>query len=181
MKVALRFIVLLGATAMMALSVVWLNQVDGFWSWASALCAMWFVVVWISSLHLLIRLQLPEWYFQAKGFEESTRVYELFGVLLIRQLVRRGPLHILAPEYHYSGRRESIPRLLLEARIAETIHVIALLGSFMLVAYALFMGRLVAAGWLLVFNVLINIYPVMLQRYNRLRLQRLLTRMAQSR
>jgi hypothetical protein len=110
----------------------------------------------------------------------ALRFIVLLGVHFIRKLVRRGPLHIVAPEYHYSGGRESIPRLLLEARTAETIHVLALLGSFGLVACALFTGRLVSAGWLLVFNVLINIYPVMLQRYNRLRLRRLLTRTAQS-
>lgn len=174
MKVVNRIFVVLGATVALVLSVIWFTHVVGFWSWASAFCATWFVIVWLATLHLLMRLRFPEWYYQPKNFDKFGRVYELLGVLFFRKLVRRGPLHIFAPKYQYSGRRELLPLLEQETRTAEAIHMFAFFASLLLVAYALYYGWFDSVGWLLLFNVLLNVYPVMLQRYNRVRLQRLL-------
>ncbi|HXU03235.1 MAG TPA: hypothetical protein VN903_19850, partial [Polyangia bacterium] len=55
-------------------------------------------------------------------------------------------------------------------RNAETNHVIMFLIVVLVIAHALARGWWDAAAWTLVFNVLINAYPVMLQRYNRGRL-----------
>jgi len=43
-------------------------------------------------------------------------------------------------------------------------------------SYALLRGWFDAAAWLLAFDVLINGYPIMLQRYNRIKLQELIQR-----
>jgi hypothetical protein len=40
--------------------------------------------------------------------------------------------------------------------------------------YALFRRWLDAVAWLLAFNVIINLYPIMLQRYNRIKLEALI-------
>jgi hypothetical protein len=55
--------------------------------------------------------------------------------------------------------------------------MLAFLGSFLLVSFALNRGRPDSARWLLLFDVLLNIYPGMLQRSNRVRLQRILRKM----
>jgi hypothetical protein len=44
----------------------------------------------------------------------------------------------------------------------------------LMAGYALLQGWWDTFGWLLLFNILINAYPVMLQRYNRAKLQPLL-------
>ncbi len=56
----------------------------------------------------------------------------------------------------------------------ETGHFI--IGSIVILmaGYALFKGWWETAGWLVLFDILINAYPVMLQRYNRARLQLLI-------
>jgi hypothetical protein len=41
-------------------------------------------------------------------------------------------------------------------------------------------GWVSSAGWLLLFNILIDGYPVMLQRYNRARIEKVLQRHAAS-
>jgi len=42
------------------------------------------------------------------------------------------------------------------------------------VGYVLLKGWLDAVVWMLLFNILINGYPIMLQRYNRIKLQELI-------
>ncbi len=94
-EVVRRVVVVLCATTVMVVTVVWFAYVIGFWSWASAFCATWFVVAWMAALRLLVCLRLPAWYYRPKDFERSGRVYELPGVQPFRKFVWRGPLHIL--------------------------------------------------------------------------------------
>jgi hypothetical protein len=57
-------------------------------------------------------------------------------------------------------------------RKAETGHVVIFLIMLLLASYPVFRGWLDAAGWMILFNILINGYPIMLQRYNRFKLIR---------
>jgi hypothetical protein len=52
-------------------------------------------------------------------------------------------------------------------RQAEALHEILLVVTLTVVLNAAVRGWWGAAGWTLVFNVLANGYPAMLQRYNR--------------
>ena len=61
-----------------------------------------------------------------------------------------------------------------ETRKAEAVHVLAFLASLVPFTYALYNGPLDSAGCVLAFNLLLNVYPVMLQRYNRVRLEKLI-------
>jgi hypothetical protein len=65
-----------------------------------------------------------------------------------------------------------------EMRKAETSHLFLFLTMVLFSVYALFQRWLAAAGWTLVFNILINGYPFMLQRYNRIKLVKLIQRQA---
>jgi hypothetical protein len=55
---------------------------------------------------------------------------------------------------------------------ADVAHALAFLAAGACAGAALALGWLDAAVWILLFNFLFNGYPVILQRYNRLRLQR---------
>jgi hypothetical protein len=59
---------------------------------------------------------------------------------------------------------------------AETVHVWIFLLALLLVLYAVARGWWDAAGWLLLVNTLLNLYPVMQQRMIRGRLERTLAR-----
>jgi hypothetical protein len=61
-------------------------------------------------------------------------------------------------------------------RKAETIHGFHFMLMLLFVSYALLRGWFDAVGWMLAFNVIINGYPIMLQRYNRIKLQELVHR-----
>ncbi len=175
MKIVNRVLAVIGATAIMAISVYWfVIEEVGFWHWASAFCAIWFLMAWLATVHLLMKYSFPDRYYRPKEFEKSGRIYEMLGVLLLRKLLRRGPLHLSAPALEYSGRREHLPTLERETRTAESVHLLSFLSSFLLIAYAHYKGWLDLAVWLMLYNVLINIYPIMLQRYNRVRLEKVI-------
>jgi hypothetical protein len=55
-------------------------------------------------------------------------------------------------------------------RRAETDHVYMFLAVLLVIGQAIVRGWWDAAGWTLLFDILVNGYPVMLQRYNRGRL-----------
>jgi hypothetical protein len=55
-------------------------------------------------------------------------------------------------------------------REAETDHAIALLVLVAITIYAAMNAWWALAGWLLLTNVVANVYPIMLQRHNRARL-----------
>jgi hypothetical protein len=174
MMLTYRMLVILAATAALGVAIAWFRVSHG--GWVQALCATWFVMVRVTSLRLLVAYDLPNSYFRSRGFEKSSKIYRTLGVPFLRRLVRRGPVHILAPALQYSGRRESLPALERETRKAESAHATAFLASLPLVAYALFSRWPASAGWLLLFTFLLNIYPVMLQRDNRARLERAIRR-----
>lgn len=59
-------------------------------------------------------------------------------------------------------------------RNAETGHVYVFVLMLVCVSAALLQGWFDAAGWMALFNLIINGYPIMLQRYNRIKLQELI-------
>jgi hypothetical protein len=59
-------------------------------------------------------------------------------------------------------------------RKAETGHVFIFMLVLLFIGYALLRGWFDAVRWMLAFNVIINGYPIMLQRYNRIKLQELI-------
>jgi hypothetical protein len=63
-----------------------------------------------------------------------------------------------------------------ETRSAEAGHGIIFLLMLGLTLYALARGWWDAVGWLMLFNIIFNAYPVLLQRYNRIRLIRIIER-----
>lgn len=59
---------------------------------------------------------------------------------------------------------------------SEASHLLIFLIIMMTVVYAAVKGWWDLAAWLMAFNILINVYPIMLQRYNRARLTPILER-----
>jgi hypothetical protein len=83
---------------------------------------------------------------------------------------RRGPLAIFSPTLRFPKDQtlSAWQHLDHEMCKAETGHVLSFMLMFLFIGYALLRSWFDAAAWLLAFNVLINGYPIMLQRYYRL-------------
>lgn len=166
---------LLFAVASLALAgllVVLLGPAEGG-AFLPAALANLAVVGWSSFVLPLRGLPRFDEYFELRAWERSGRPYHVLGVEVFRALVRRGPLsvfnHALPAAWH-SGDSERIEH---EARTAEAGHAVAFLFVLVLAIVALVRGEQRQAIWLAVLDVPTNLYPVLLQRYHRVRLAQL--------
>ncbi len=118
---------------------------------------------------------LPASYYKVHSFERSGRIYELLGVKLFRCFVPDGDL---ANRWRRS--REPTHRIIRNRRFAEAFvprtilgeksHMVWLLVGLVSAAYAWRIGWQGWAIYLTAGNLLVNLYPILLQRYTRSRL-----------
>jgi hypothetical protein len=123
---------------------------------------------------------LPALYYRPRAFEHG-RLYEWLGVRWFRKFVPNGDLVNL-----WRRRREPGFRIIPSRRVAadyfprtiasEKSHLVLLLAGFGSSWFAWSIGWHGWAVYLGIANVLANLYPVLLQRYTRARLTRLLRR-----
>lgn len=124
---------------------------------------------------------LPSAYYGIRRFERSGLVYEVLGVRQFRRFVPNGDL-----ANRWQRRRDPDFRVIRDVRTAlafegrtresERGHLVLFLMGALSTAFA---WRLGWTGWALYLglgNVIVNLYPIMLQRYTRARLVRLATR-----
>ena len=165
-----------GVTIGMAALAAWSRRVFGARSVRFALIVVWLPLVWFALLGRVLAgrpvLRLPAQVHALRTFERDGRVYELLGVRVVKSLLRRGPLAVFAPDLHLPAdpTPATVGELDERMRQAEAVHEILLVVTLAVVVNAAARGWWGAAGWTLLFNVLANAYPAMLQRYNRARL-----------
>lgn len=166
------------ATLSAAFLVIWSLDAFGFRSPLFALLLNWLAMSWVAIVGQVFHFSLPLSYYDIKAFEQTGQVYERLGVPLFKKLVRRGPLSIFSPTLRFPKDKtiSALQHLDHEMRKAEAGHVLIFALMLFFIGYALFQGWFDAVGWMLAFNILINGYPVMLQRYNRIKLQELIQR-----
>jgi hypothetical protein len=164
-----RTILVAAATAIAAVPLVWALRAFGARSAWFAFLVVWVPMAWLGTLSRFVRPRLPGGYHALRAFERDGRLYERLGVGLAKRLLRRGPLAVFNPDLHLPAERtpEHLAHLDQRMRDAEASHFILFVAMLGVVAHAVVRGWWGAAGWTLLFDVLLNGYPVMLQRYNR--------------
>lgn len=137
-----------------------------------AFVVVWLPMVWLGTISRLVTPRLPDAYHRLRAGERDGRIYELVGVRAAKWVLRRPPLAWFNPALHRPAEPtpERLQALDQRMRDAEASHMILLVATLAVVVHALWRGWWVAASATLVFDVLLNGYPVMLQRYNRARL-----------
>lgn len=107
----------------------------------------------------------------------GSKTYERLGVLWYRRVLLATPLRFFNQDIRFSANRS------LETLESVRVHMVNAEVSHW-VAFAIMLGFSVTAWWyygfkmalaFLVFNMLGNVYPCLLQQYNRRRLSRLIT------
>ena len=136
------------------------------------------------SERILLSFSVFDVWFRPKGFE-SERLYQRLGALLIKRYVPTGgDLVMQSLRRHHPSRRwvtsslKSLCRYERKTRLNESIHLIGFVGFSVLAASKFASGSLTAFGLTvaLVLNLILGLWPVVLQRYNRLRLYRAINR-----
>jgi hypothetical protein len=102
---------------------------------------------------------------------ESLGLYQAFGVEFFRKFLIRSPFRKLNQRVYLKGRKEYITVFLEETKRSETSHLIGLLiGLFFHLVFIL-NNAVVAFSCSVFFNLVMNLYPILLQRYNRIKIR----------
>jgi hypothetical protein len=167
-------ILLVTATVVHVLLIVWSLDSFGFRGPTSAFLVNWLVMSWVAVVSQGVRFSLPARYYDLRPFEQTGRLYEHLGIRFFKRLMRRRPFSAFSPALRPPGERtiSALQGLDGEMRKAEACHVFIFALMLLFGSYTLLRGRFATVGWVLCFNVVINGYPIMLQRYNRVRLMR---------
>lgn len=103
-----------------------------------------------------------DWYFEPKSFEKSGKLYEILGVKIFQKL-----LFGLKEIYSLDAAGGILP-FEKSTRVLEAIHIVE--GSIVAVITAGCIAfKILPASLGISINIIANIYPIMLQRYNRAR------------
>lgn len=115
-------------------------------------------------------------YFHEKTWERNGKIYEILGVNFFRKLlVWIGWEKLNKKSNPIEKNTQALRHLHYRTKQSEVGHIIIMLivlGFNFVVAFRFGIGESV---YLLVLNVILNIYPIFLQRYNRPRLNRAIT------
>ena len=152
--------------------IVWAHRSFGPNSVWFSLAIVWLPMTWVGMASRRWQLRLPSRYHALRDFERNGRVYELVGVGVFKTVLRRGPLALFNPDLHLPEEHSpaKLSHLAQRMRDAEASHAVLFVLTLPIVAHAIVRGWWTAAAWTLAFDILVNGYPVMLQRYNRARL-----------
>jgi hypothetical protein len=160
--------------------LVWAFRSLGPASVGFAALVVWLPMTWLGTASRIRAPRLPEAYHRLRPFEREGRIYGWLGVRLFKRLLRRGPASWWNPELRLPAEptAERLAHLDQRMRDAEASHALLFVLTLAVAAHAAVRGWWPAAGWTLVFDVLVNGYPVMLQRYNRALLEARIAREA---
>ena len=122
----------------------------------------------------------PASWFQPRAFELSGRFYEAIGVRRFRAYMVHGDMmnswiRRSVPGYRCVAGRESIQAFGRQTCAREQGHLLMLLASLPAIAYALSTGSFKFGLYFLIVNIALNLYPILLQRYTRARIIRILS------
>ena len=126
---------------------------------------------------------MPSSYFRIRRFERGGKIYRLFGVLIFRRLVPDGDLanrweRKKNPGYKVIGDRLSAAAFVIRTEQSERGHLVLLALGIVSAALAWDLEWYGWATYLSAGNLVVNLYPIMLQRYTRGRLFTVLTRLS---
>lgn len=129
---------------------------------------------------------VPSAYFRTHAFEQSGRVYDALGVRQFRRFVPDGDLanrwvRRRDPAFRIIRNRLSALSFIERTKSSERGHLVLLALGLVSAAFALAFGWYGWAVYLTTGNIVANVYPIMLQRYTRMRTDAVLRRPRQAR
>lgn len=138
-----------------------------------AIAVVWLPMTWLGTVSHVAPFRLPATFHALRGWERDGRAYERLGVAAVKRALRRGPIAWFNPGLRLPPAPTAAGVAALERRMctAEASHGVLLVLTLGVVGHAAARGWWLAAAVTLGLDVLINGYPVMLQRYNRARLR----------
>jgi hypothetical protein len=151
-------------------ALVYYVRMDGFsFAWALNFLLMICVLAFTD----ILKSELTSSYYHEKGWEQRGKIYEYLGINFFRKiLVWTGWEKLNKKSNPIEKNTKALMHLHYQTKKSELGHLIILpivLGFNVFVALKF---GVLKSLWLLILNVLLNLYPIFLQRYNRPRIER---------
>jgi hypothetical protein len=167
-------LLLLGlAVATVSLLLLYLNITSGAFSIGLNFALMF----WFTILEAQFKPALDSPYFDAHPFEKQGKIYRWLGVEWYRAiLLKIGWETIRQQQTPINKSHQHLQAYERATRVSEMGHLLIGIVVLLVTGYVMVTHSVLAARWLILSNILLNGYPVLLQRYTRPRLRRLLAR-----
>ncbi len=166
----IRWLTGIALTVGFAVAVVWGARAYGR-SIVFAFGINWVLMMWaIMFASNVVPLRLPLRYYATRPFEQGGRVYDLLGLRWYRRAMR--PVLWSVNPANIRSQPEARETMIEGTKDAETGHLCIFLAITAITVWALASGWWDTAGWLVLFNLLHNGYPVLSMRQLRARLTR---------
>ncbi len=124
--------------------------------------------------------KIQNYYFEPKSFE-TLSFYERIGVRVFKKfLPTMGDYLIRLTGYHCVEGKRDIKLMELISRLYELTHLIIFIIITISIINSIINHDLKNALSLFLINIVVNLYPIMTQRYNRIRLLRIIKKMDQT-
>ncbi|UYQ95661.1 hypothetical protein MKQ68_11160 [Chitinophaga horti] len=119
------------------------------------------------------KVQLESPYFEEKDWERRGKLYTSLGINFYRKLlVWVGWEKNRKKTAPVKKDLDALTRLHYHTKQSEVGHLVIFIIVLGITGYVSFVFGIVGAIWLIITNILLNLYPVFLQRYNRPRIER---------
>ena len=172
MKKTLTLILIAILTIASIYALVIYIKMDGF---PFALILNFLLMLFITFFTEALKSPLASSYFNEKGWEQSRKIYEHLGINFFRKLlVWIGWEKVIRKSSPIEKNTEALANLYYRTKKSELDHLIILLIVLGFNVFVAFKFGLLKSLSLFILNVLLNLYPIFLQRYNRPRIERAL-------
>ena len=112
--------------------------------------------------------------FALAPWEKGGKTYERVGIRAFRWTLLRSGLIWINPNFHVRHNRADCERLLRETHNSEGVHWLAGAILVLLAIWFIIKGNVIHGYVMLLIRIPFDVYPIMLQRWNRGRLHRVL-------
>jgi hypothetical protein len=169
-KILLTIIMILTILLMYVITLKF-KVVDFTFAWILNFMLMFCVSMFTETLK---SKHLSEYYLE-KRWENRGKIYEKFGINFYRKLlVLVGWEKLNKKANPVNGNLETLINLEYKTKQSELGHLIIFLIVNGFTIYVIIKFTFIKSLWLIFLNVILNVYPIFLQRYNRPRLKKAL-------
>jgi Glycosyl-4,4'-diaponeurosporenoate acyltransferase len=141
-----------------------------------SIAVSWLISITIAFVTSAIFFRVRPGLFFVGNWEKHGEIYDRAGVRAFRWVLFHSPLGWINPNFHLRGSRIDCDRLLREINSSECIHWLTFAATVMLASSYFRHDQAVYGYVMLLVRIPFDLYPIMLLRWNRGRLWRVLER-----
>jgi hypothetical protein len=136
----------------------------------------WLISIAMAVVSSVVVFRMNPALFSLAHWEKEGEIYDRAGIRAFRWVLLHSPLGWINPNFHLGASRADCERLLRETNSSEAVHWLTCVVSVTLAISYLLDDYAVYGYVMLLVRIPFDLYPIMLQRWNRGRLWRVLRR-----